>query len=124
MPVAAQGQRKVRWRVERVREGAVRQARAQIRVLETRFARPLGLATARDGSVADGRSVGDSDGKSSNLRRGRHDDARRCPAPSRASAARVAPLERQDSELICVYARDEGWQNPYGLSYTQMAARC
>ena len=124
MRVVLQARLNVRRREERVREDVARRATAEIQVLVIRFARPPAPAMVRDGRVVGGQLVGDLDGKSSNLRRARHDDERRCPVPSRASAARAALLVRRDIELVCVYARDDGESNPKPLSYTQMAIRC
>ena len=124
MPVAAQGQLKVRRRAERVPEVGARRAMAQIQFLVIRFARQLGPAMVRDDSAADGRWIGGSDGKLSNSRRDPHGGGRRCPRPLRASGARAALPVRRDIELICVYARAEGWQNTAALSYTEMAIRC
>jgi hypothetical protein len=124
MLVATQRQLKIRLRVERVREGAARQVVAQIQVPGIRFARVPEPMMVRDGSAADGQSIGGSDGRSNNSHRDPHDGARRCPKPSRASAARGALLERRDTELLCVYARNEGRQNPCRLSYTETAIRC
>src|ERR1700683_2234378 len=112
VPVAAQVQSEVKRRVERVREGEARPATAQILIPGVRFAHPPGPTMVRDGSVAGGRWAGDSDGRSSNLRRGRHGGGTRCLRPSRAPAAGAALLEPPDTGLICVYARDEGLRNP------------
>jgi len=112
VPAAARVQIEVIRRVERVREGEARPVTAQILIPGVRLARPPGQAMARDGSVADGRSAGDSGGRSSNLRRGRRGGGTRCLRASRASAARRALLGPPDTELVCVYARDEGGRNP------------